>query len=203
MSYYFHCPAWDCSLSKLPPKTELAPGQVSVFSNLKKLRSVCGVMFLLEGVNRGLLFVCWVRGEVRGRSMFYQPSPPPLHRVQPTPQETQVPCVRSMFYKQPIPAPLHPVQPSTPSTLSTKCWVNVLSTTTTSITAPLCIQVPKVPQVPSVGSMFYHHYYLSAASATPQLTLYGLSSSLWQQCFEQQHFCGFPAKGDSAQVRCS
>ena len=40
--------------------------------------------------------------------------------------------------------------------------VNVLPTATA-----LCATKPQVPQVPSVGSMFYHHYYLSAASATP------------------------------------
>ena len=88
-----------------------------------------------------------------------------------------------------------------PSTLSTKCWVNVF--TNNQHHHHQCTKCNQVPQVPSVGSMFYHHHYLSVAGATPQLTLYGLSSSLWQQCFEQQHFCGFPAKGDSAQVRCS
>ena len=59
-----------------------------------------------------------------------------------------------MFYQQPAPAPLHLVQPSTqntPGTRSTKCWVNVLPPP-----LPLC------------------------SWCNPQLTLYGLSSSLWQ-----------------------
>ena len=58
------------------------------------------------------------------------------------PQVPQVPSAGSMFYQPP---PLHLVQPSN---RSTKCWVNVLPTTSTSTTAPSATKYPKYPRYP-------------------------------------------------------